>query len=271
MMARRSTRLVRWWVGLYTRGLPSDVRDGRREEIEADLWGQLEDATPSGRSDRSTASEIVTRLVLGLPADLTWRIALWADQYARPATGSSAKRDSRVSGLLAIVGGLAFTIAAAIFAGVTLANSSRRPWQGDMDPLQASIMTAAGTVGLIAIAVAAVGLVRRYRHHASKRAMVAALAAAVAVVLGLLDVWPAMYFVPVGLSFFVWDLGRAGVFRTGPAALNMASAWVILVPLATMGTEIPVGLAVLLILPYPITWLVIGGSLLKATPAAQGA
>ena len=267
MMARRSTRLVRWWVGLYTYGLPSDVRDARREEIEADVWDQLDDATRSGRSDRSTASEIVTRLVLGLPADLTWRIALWADQDTLPATGSTAMTDSRVSGLLAIVGGLAFTIAAAIFAGVTLANSSRRTWLGDMDPLQASIMTAAGTVGLIAIAVAAVRLVRRYRHHASKRAMVAASAAAVAVVLGLLDVWPAMYFVPVGLGFFVWDLGRAGVFRTSLAALNVACAWVILVPLAPLRSEIAVGVVVLLILPYPITWLVIG----RATPAAHGA
>ncbi len=37
-------RLVRGWVRLYTAGLPADVRDGRREEIDADLWEHAREA-----------------------------------------------------------------------------------------------------------------------------------------------------------------------------------------------------------------------------------
>ncbi len=66
--------LTRWWVRLYTRGLPPEMRDARRAEIESDLWEQGEDATANGSQPDETALEVFGRLLLGVPADLTWRV-----------------------------------------------------------------------------------------------------------------------------------------------------------------------------------------------------
>jgi hypothetical protein len=65
--------LVRRWVGLYTRGLPAAVRDARRAEIESDLWAQSEEAEQLGQAPASVGIEMLTRLVLGIPADIGWR------------------------------------------------------------------------------------------------------------------------------------------------------------------------------------------------------
>ena len=70
-------RLVRGWVALYTDGLPDTVRLARRNEIESDLWSQQEEATLAGRSNASLGVEIVARLVLGIAADLAWRLEQW--------------------------------------------------------------------------------------------------------------------------------------------------------------------------------------------------
>ncbi len=66
--------LTRWWVRLYTKGLPPELRDDRRAEIESDLWEQGEDATANGSQPDETALEVFGRLLLGVPADLTWRV-----------------------------------------------------------------------------------------------------------------------------------------------------------------------------------------------------
>jgi hypothetical protein len=36
----RSVGIVRAWVRLYTLGLPADLKDARRDEINADLWSR---------------------------------------------------------------------------------------------------------------------------------------------------------------------------------------------------------------------------------------
>jgi hypothetical protein len=74
MNAETSARLVRRWVGLYTRGLPAEIWHDRRDEIEDDLWSQSNDVAQSGRSKRSVAGEMVMRLLFGIPADVTWRV-----------------------------------------------------------------------------------------------------------------------------------------------------------------------------------------------------
>ena len=66
--------LTRWWVRLYTRGLPSEMKYARRAEIESDLWEQGEDAIANGSQPDETALQVFVRLLLGTPADLTWRL-----------------------------------------------------------------------------------------------------------------------------------------------------------------------------------------------------
>ncbi len=61
MTAGRSAGLVRRWVALYTLGLPHDIRDARREEIEDDLWCQAHEVDPEVAS-----GDVLGRLVFGL-------------------------------------------------------------------------------------------------------------------------------------------------------------------------------------------------------------
>ncbi len=64
-----ATRFSSWWVGLYTLGLDTDARGERRDEIASDLWEQAHDSPA-----RQTALAILLRCLLGIPADLSWRV-----------------------------------------------------------------------------------------------------------------------------------------------------------------------------------------------------
>lgn len=70
MIARSMTvaaQLTRTWVAMYTAGLPEELACTRRDEIESDLWEQ---EAVGGLSN----GEALARLVLGMPADVTWRL-----------------------------------------------------------------------------------------------------------------------------------------------------------------------------------------------------
>jgi hypothetical protein len=58
--------LARWWTRVYTAGLPDDLRDARRAEVESDLWESVSDGAP--------ARHILARLALGIADDLTWSL-----------------------------------------------------------------------------------------------------------------------------------------------------------------------------------------------------
>jgi hypothetical protein len=73
-MQRFAHGLVRFWTTLYTSGMPDALREARRAEIESDLWESQHDRRPV--SDFSVATQILLRLVRGLPDDLLWRIEL---------------------------------------------------------------------------------------------------------------------------------------------------------------------------------------------------
>jgi hypothetical protein len=71
---KAATAFARAWTAAYTIGLPSELRDRRRQEIASDLWEQQHDNGHDGRDARS-ARQVVARVVFGIPADLTWRSA----------------------------------------------------------------------------------------------------------------------------------------------------------------------------------------------------
>ena len=64
--------LVRAWAWIYTSGTPGFVREGRRQEIESDLWEQQRDL--AGESDVRVAAHLVIRLLAGIADDLLWRL-----------------------------------------------------------------------------------------------------------------------------------------------------------------------------------------------------
>lgn len=65
-------RLARRWVRVYTAALATDVGDGRRAEIESDLWEHIADAHVRQEHRISTQLDVLARVLIGLPSDLTW-------------------------------------------------------------------------------------------------------------------------------------------------------------------------------------------------------
>ena len=63
--------VVRGWTRLYTWRLPAAAREGRRAEIESDLWEFQQDSDSHRRLN--PAVHTLIRLLLGIPDDLRWR------------------------------------------------------------------------------------------------------------------------------------------------------------------------------------------------------
>src|SRR6187431_1599776 len=102
------TALVRWWVKAYTRGLPAQLQTARRDEIDDDLWCQQEEALATGRTAHSLGAEMFVRLLLGVPADLTWRFANRRNAGARARVEMSSSMSARVFGTLAVLAGMSW-------------------------------------------------------------------------------------------------------------------------------------------------------------------
>jgi hypothetical protein len=64
---------VRGWVLFYTLGLPPEMRARRRSEVAGDLADETLDAIRRGER-RGLFRQRLTRLVFGIPADLSWRL-----------------------------------------------------------------------------------------------------------------------------------------------------------------------------------------------------
>jgi hypothetical protein len=73
LILARGIRVTRHWVRLYTAGLPPEIRDTRRAELESDLWEQEHDAAAADGRLMKAAMQVLHRLVRGIPADLCWR------------------------------------------------------------------------------------------------------------------------------------------------------------------------------------------------------
>jgi hypothetical protein len=65
--------LVARWVRLYTRDLPHPIAQRRINEIEADVHDHIAHERAHGISDRRIALGILSRMVRGLAADVSWR------------------------------------------------------------------------------------------------------------------------------------------------------------------------------------------------------
>jgi len=71
-VVRAAVTLVRVWTNLYTSGLPSAIRDRRREEIAADVWDQIAECATS---PLPLAGHLIARAAFGMADDLGWRVA----------------------------------------------------------------------------------------------------------------------------------------------------------------------------------------------------
>ena len=84
-MSPLADRAAQAWSSLYTRGLPDEVADRRRQEIRSDLFehAQAAGVTPAQQVD------VLGRVLWGIPADLSWRRAARAPRERRLATGET--------------------------------------------------------------------------------------------------------------------------------------------------------------------------------------
>ena len=69
-----ATGLIRLWVTAYTLGLHSEDRRQRIAEIESDLWEYSSDAADNGAAPVTTSANMLLRLFLGVPMDVSWRL-----------------------------------------------------------------------------------------------------------------------------------------------------------------------------------------------------
>lgn len=99
--------LVRTWVSLYTLGLPQQLRDARRLEIDCDLWEQRQLAGYTREPPLGTATEIVVRAAFGVLSDITWRVE--AGLSARRNRSMNMNESLATRGLFLAAVGLAIT------------------------------------------------------------------------------------------------------------------------------------------------------------------
>jgi hypothetical protein len=78
--AATAVKVARWWTRVYTAGLPVDLREARRAEVESDLWESVSDGAPS--------RHILARLALGVVDDLSWSLTLMDTTTRATATWS---------------------------------------------------------------------------------------------------------------------------------------------------------------------------------------
>ncbi len=77
--------VARSWSAIYTRGLPPEEAERRRDEIRSDLF---EHAACAGATPAQQV-HVLGRVLWGIPADLSWRRAARAPRERRLATGDS--------------------------------------------------------------------------------------------------------------------------------------------------------------------------------------
>lgn len=192
--------IVRRWVGLYTRGLPPAVREGRRDELEADLFDEAAESVDRG-NEHEIARARLSRLIRGMPSDIAWRIERGFAEQSRGGPHMVRTRRDLVWGVIGVALGVFF-----IWAGVTTA--AQPNWQlGEQFGLW---IAAAGAVAALASVLT---LVRPIAGGRST--VIAAVAVTVAVFLAMPWAWP------LALPFTV-PLGFVGARRLRPHPVAVA-------------------------------------------------
>jgi hypothetical protein len=265
MNAERSAGWVRSWVALYTRGLPADVRHDRSDEIESDLWSQLAESAESRQRDEGVGKEILARLLLGVPADITWRLDQRSGAPAPvPAVGrpTAYARNVAISGA---VGGVVWAIW--IVPAIVQAENA---WVG----VPGILTMISLLVGAFGLSLATFGLVL---GNIDRLHGIASMLGAIGAGFGLLitgGVFWGFVLLPVGSAAVMWNLARLGVVSSrlarvhaGPGVLFAIAAVLLL------GNLIPPGSASPILYPllgigfeiYTLSWVAIGWSLRAGT------
>src|SRR5687768_14841080 len=74
--------ITKAWTHVLTFGLAGLSGRTRREQVASDLWEQTHDAAAGS----AVAFSILSRLVRGMPADITWRVFIAPRLAGQPVT-----------------------------------------------------------------------------------------------------------------------------------------------------------------------------------------
>lgn len=107
-LARPAATLCQVWVGFYTWRLPAEAAKRRRDEIESDLFEHTREAGSAGATSHRLAAEILGRVLVGVPADLSWRRATRREPRQGLALGGTSMSMSTTAAnrLLTFLGAL---------------------------------------------------------------------------------------------------------------------------------------------------------------------
>jgi hypothetical protein len=249
-------------VGTYTRGLPADVRRARSDEIESDLWSQHDEANRTQRSERAVAFEIVTRLALGIAADVAWRL----EQGRRTAQSVERTPDpgTRIAGLLAVVGGLGWAAAIGDWA-VTVGGNPDAEWSNQ------SVITVAGILGSLALSLSLGGLGFILTNRFESTVGLLGLLGGACGVMSVLGAYWALVLLPLGsVAVFIF-LARIHAIRWSTALIHAAAAPGVVLGLAAYSNPALVGIAATFMLVYCLTWIAVGLALLAGLPRLRPA
>jgi cell division protein FtsW len=247
------------WQWLITLGLPADDKSSRRGSIASDLEEQRRDAHAAGYSPDSIALHVLWRMLLGIPADVSWRVGkVGVDNAVLAAAAILATGGLLVAHDASLLVGVVRIVLLAAAAGLVAAvlalrhlrfNSRRAPvWQ----PLQAS---PDGVLVSTAAVLVVVGLLAVFSASSSYFMIRQAGAA----VLGLGLLWFFMrvdYHLLYPLSLFMMVLALVGLLAVLLPGIgveqNGAHRWLNLGPLPPLQ---PSEFAKLAIIVYIAAWL----------------
>ena len=242
--------LVRRWVRVYTRGLAAQVRQDRLDEIDGDLWSQAHDAAASARSEHSEAIEILVRLLLGVPADLSWRIERHRLTGNVVSPQTSARVSVRPVALMAIFGGASW-VALPIAQGIV-----GESWTWILSVL-----------GTLAMALATMGLILSVQDRIRPGlAVVSALGTSIGA-LSIGGAYGGLIGLLLGSAIVASELGRMGALPNRLLKVHVIAATLAIISilsiLATAFTgPLAVTIAVFVTVPlYGLSWIAIGWSL----------
>jgi hypothetical protein len=196
--------MTRAWVALYTRGLPAELRDARRSEIDSDLWEQGQVAALVEEPPGETAFQLTARLLLGIPSDLTWRV--------QAGLSAPSERSLRMNESLPMRGLVLAALAVAAFPlviGILVLVGAN----GEMDGTERALF---GPVQIAVGAMIFAGLLLSARRPLLGTGLVAAGA----ITISVLWYWFVVVTIPVGVTLVAtaYARGRAATpVQPGPA------------------------------------------------------
>jgi hypothetical protein len=173
MTPERIAALVARWVRFYTRDLPLPVAGRRVDEVDADLHDHIAHDRAIGSSDRRIALSILSRMLRGVSADVSWR-----DQQAKASRRRSTAGGPMDSYKTAYRFAIGLALATGLFLVWGVAAMGVIGAEGDpFDSLYFGVL-AVGLVG---------GLIARFQPRGMVRALLAmAVAQALVTVIALM-------------------------------------------------------------------------------------